>query len=52
MVLHHLGPQSLQNHPIDMVEKVARMGYFKDQAESMALRMATAGQNVEFKHLA
>ncbi|KAF0927231.1 hypothetical protein E2562_031027 [Oryza meyeriana var. granulata] len=52
MVLHHLGPQSLQNHPVDMVEKVARMGYFKDQAESMALRMATAGQPVEFKHLA
>uniref|UniRef100_J3M9Q0 DUF1421 domain-containing protein n=2 Tax=Oryza brachyantha TaxID=4533 RepID=J3M9Q0_ORYBR len=52
MVLHHLGPQSLQNHPIDMVEKVARMGYFKDQAESIALRMASAGQPVEFKQLA
>uniref|UniRef100_A0A0D9WJP4 DUF1421 domain-containing protein n=1 Tax=Leersia perrieri TaxID=77586 RepID=A0A0D9WJP4_9ORYZ len=52
MVLHHLGPQSVQNHPVDMAEKVARMSYFKDQAESMALRMATAGQPVEFKHLA
>ncbi|KAL5230617.1 hypothetical protein ABZP36_029393 [Zizania latifolia] len=52
MVLHHLGPQSVQNQPVDMVEKAARMGYFKDQAESMALRMVTAGQPVEFKHLA
>ncbi|KAG8086405.1 hypothetical protein GUJ93_ZPchr0010g11095 [Zizania palustris] len=52
MVLHHLGPQSVQNQPVDMVEKAARMGYFNDQAESMALRMVTAGQPVEFKHLA
>ncbi|KAL5203113.1 hypothetical protein ABZP36_014065 [Zizania latifolia] len=52
MVLHHLGPQSVQNHPVDMVEKAARMGYLKDQAESMTLQMATVGQPVEFKHLA
>ncbi|KAG8069445.1 hypothetical protein GUJ93_ZPchr0005g14713 [Zizania palustris] len=52
MVLHHLGPQSVQNHPVDMVEMAARMGYFKDQTESMTLRMATVGQPVEFKHLA
>ncbi|KAL6618786.1 hypothetical protein ACP70R_033925 [Stipagrostis hirtigluma subsp. patula] len=48
MVLHHLGPQSVQNHRVDMVEKAARMGYSKDQVENIGIRMVTAGQPVEF----
>ncbi|XP_062180400.1 chromatin modification-related protein eaf-1-like isoform X2 [Phragmites australis] len=48
MVLHHLGPQTVQNHPVDIVEKAARMGYSKDQVDSMVLCMATASQPVEF----
>ncbi|XP_066367010.1 uncharacterized protein [Miscanthus floridulus] len=51
MVLHHLGPQSVQNHPVDIAEKVARMGYSKDQAEGLALRMVAAGQPAEYNHL-
>lgn len=48
MMLHHLGPQVVQNHPVDMADKAARMGYLNDQVESMAPRMVTAGQPVEF----
>jgi len=51
MVLHHLGPQSVQNHPVDIAEKVARMGYSKDQVEGLALRMVAAGQPAEYNHL-
>jgi hypothetical protein len=51
MVLHHLGPQSVQNHPVDIAEKVAWMGYSKDQAEGLALRMVAAGQPAEYNHL-
>jgi hypothetical protein len=43
MMLHHLGPQGVQNHPVDMADKAARMGYLNDQ-----VRMVTAGQPVEF----
>jgi hypothetical protein len=50
MVLHHLGPQSVQNHP-DIAEKVARMGYSKDQVEGVALRMVAAGQPAEYNPL-
>ncbi|KAG2617560.1 hypothetical protein PVAP13_3NG181927 [Panicum virgatum] len=50
MVLHHLGPQSVQNHP-DIAEKVARMGYSKDQVEGIALRMVAAGQPAEYNPL-
>uniref|UniRef100_A0A0A9F2S8 DUF1421 domain-containing protein n=1 Tax=Arundo donax TaxID=35708 RepID=A0A0A9F2S8_ARUDO len=48
MALSHLGPQAVQNCPVDMVEKAARMCYSKDQVDNMVLRMATAGQPVEF----
>ena len=48
MMLHHLGPQGVQNHPVDMADKAARMGYLNDQVENMPLRMVTAGQPVEF----
>ncbi|TVU20323.1 hypothetical protein EJB05_36528 [Eragrostis curvula] len=48
MMLHHLGPQAVQNHHVDMAERAARMAYSKDQAESIALRMVTAGQHAEF----
>ncbi|PWZ16115.1 hypothetical protein Zm00014a_015859 [Zea mays] len=49
MVLHHLGPsQSVQNHPIGIADKVARMGYPKDQVvDGLALRMVDAGQPAE-----
>ncbi|RCV16557.1 hypothetical protein SEVIR_3G150000v4 [Setaria viridis] len=50
MVLHHLGPQSVQNHP-DVAEKVARMGYSNDQVEGIALRMVAAGQPAEYNPL-
>ncbi|KAM0922426.1 hypothetical protein ACQ4PT_006169 [Festuca glaucescens] len=43
MMLHHLGPQAVQSHPVDMADKAARMGYLNDQ-----VRMVTAGQPVEF----
>ncbi|GJM89735.1 hypothetical protein PR202_ga05951 [Eleusine coracana subsp. coracana] len=48
MMLHHLGPQAMQNHRVDMAERAARMGYSKDQAESIALRMVAAGHPTEF----
>jgi hypothetical protein len=54
MVLHHLGPsQSVQNHPIGIADKVARMGYPKDQqvVDGLALRMVAAGQPAEFNTL-
>jgi hypothetical protein len=50
MVLHHLGPQSVQNHP-DIAEKVARMGYSTDQVEGIAFRMVAAGQPAEYNPL-
>nr|CAB3464462.1 unnamed protein product [Digitaria exilis] len=43
MVFHHLGPQSVQNHP-DIAEKAARLGYPKDP-EGVALRMVAAGDH-------
>nr|CAB3460735.1 unnamed protein product [Digitaria exilis] len=46
MVFHHLGPQSVQNHP-DIAEKAARLGYPKDP-EGVALRMVAAGQPAEY----
>jgi len=51
MVLHHLGPQSVLNHPIDIAEKVTRMGYSKDQVEGLALRMVAAGQPADHNPL-
>lgn len=48
MMLHHLGPHSVQNHPVDIAEKVARMGYSKDQVEGIALRVVAAGQPAEY----
>uniref|UniRef100_A0ACD5T7F4 Uncharacterized protein n=1 Tax=Avena sativa TaxID=4498 RepID=A0ACD5T7F4_AVESA len=48
MMLHHLGPQAVQNHPVDMADKAARMSYLNDHAENMPLRMVAAGQPVEF----
>ncbi|GJN15213.1 hypothetical protein PR202_gb02107 [Eleusine coracana subsp. coracana] len=48
MMLHHLGPQAMQQHRVDMAERAARMGYSKDQAESIALRMVAAGHPTEF----
>lgn len=40
----------MQNHP-DIAEKVARMGYSKDQVEGIALRMVAAGQPAEYNPL-
>ncbi|KAL6848660.1 hypothetical protein ACP4OV_021243 [Aristida adscensionis] len=48
MMLHHLGPQPVQNHRVDMVEKAARMGYSNDQVESIGIRMGAAGKPVDF----
>jgi len=48
MMLHHLGPQPVQNHPADMADKAARMGYLNDHAENMPRRMVAAGQPVEY----
>ncbi|WVZ99583.1 hypothetical protein U9M48_044853 [Paspalum notatum var. saurae] len=48
MMLHHLGSHSVQNHPVDISEKVARMGYSKDQVEGIALHMVAAGQPAEY----
>jgi hypothetical protein len=48
MMLHHLGPQAMQNHQVDMADKAARMGYPNDLVDSMPLRMVAAGQPVEF----
>jgi hypothetical protein len=48
MMLHHLGPQAVQNHLVDMTERTAQMGYSKDQAGSIAFRMVAAGQPSEF----
>lgn len=47
MVLHHLGPQSVQNH-LDIAEKAARMGHAKDQVDGIALRMVAAGHPAEY----
>jgi hypothetical protein len=43
MLPHHLVPQAVQNHRVDM----AGMGYSKDQADSIAVRMVAAGQPAE-----
>ena len=48
MMLHHLGPQAVQNRPVDMADKAARMGYLNDQLKNMPIRMVAAGQPVEF----
>jgi hypothetical protein len=48
MMLHHLGPQAVQNHPVEMADKAPRMSYLNDHVENMPLRMVAAGQPVEF----